>query len=60
MSFVTGLLLIDAPASALNNLGNIPGARNDNMVGVQSIKAKRWVLSLRIGAGFSLLAAHDA
>lgn len=40
MSFVTGLLLIDAPASALNNLGNIPGARTDNIVGVKMIRAK--------------------
>lgn len=40
MSFVTGLLLIDAPASALNNLGSIPGARTDNTVGVKVIKAK--------------------
>ncbi len=40
MSFVTGLLLIDAPASALNNLGNIPGERTDNVVGVKLIRAK--------------------
>lgn len=40
MAFVTGLLLIDAPASALNNLGNIPGARTDNTVGVKVIRAK--------------------
>lgn len=40
MSFVTGLLLIDAPASALNNLGNIPGERTDNIVGVKMIRAK--------------------
>lgn len=40
MSFVTGLLLIDAPASALNNLGSIPGARTDNTVGVKAIRAK--------------------
>lgn len=40
MAFVTGLLLIDAPASALNNLGNLPGARTDNIVGVKVIKAK--------------------
>lgn len=40
MSFVTGLLLIDAPASALNNLGTIPGARTDNTVGVKVIRAK--------------------
>lgn len=40
MTFVTGLLLIDAPASALNNLGSIPGARTDNTVGVKVIRAK--------------------
>ncbi len=40
MSFVTGLMLIDAPASALNNLGNIPGARTDNTVGVKVIRAR--------------------
>ncbi len=40
MSFVTGLLLIDAPASALNNLGSIPGSRTDNTVGVKVIKTK--------------------
>jgi len=40
MAFVTGLMLIDAPASALNNLGNIPGARTDNTVGVKVIRAR--------------------
>lgn len=40
MAFVTGLLLIDAPASALNNLGGIPGARTDNTVGVKVIRTK--------------------
>lgn len=40
MAFVTGLLLIDAPASALNNLGGIPGEREDNTVGVKVISAK--------------------
>ena len=40
MAFITGLLLVDAPASALNNLGSIPGARTDNTVGVKSIRAK--------------------
>ncbi len=40
MAFVTGLLLIDAPASALNNLGSIPGERYDNSTGVKVIKAK--------------------
>lgn len=40
MAFVTGLHLIDAPASALNNLGSIPGARTDNTVGVKVIRTK--------------------
>jgi len=37
MTFVTGLLLIDAPASALNNLGDIPGERLGNTSGVKVI-----------------------
>jgi len=37
MAFITGLLLIDAPASALNNAGDIPGERFDNTVGVKFI-----------------------
>ncbi|MEW5987704.1 MAG: type I-B CRISPR-associated protein Cas7/Cst2/DevR [Chloroflexota bacterium] len=40
MAFVTGLFLIDAPASALNNLGSIPGARTDNTVGVKLIRTR--------------------
>jgi CRISPR-associated protein Cst2 len=40
MAFATGLLLIDAPASALNNLGNIPGERMDNTSGVKVIRTK--------------------
>lgn len=40
MAFVTGLILIDAPASALNNLGAIEGEREDNTVGVKVIRAK--------------------
>ena len=40
MAFVTGLFLIDAPASALNNLGQIPGERTDNKVGVKVIRAR--------------------
>jgi len=40
MSFVTGLMLIDAPASALNNLGAIAGERYDNTSGVKVIRAK--------------------
>jgi CRISPR-associated protein Cst2 len=40
MAFVTGLLLIDAPASALNNAGAAPGARTDNTVAVKSIRTR--------------------
>lgn len=40
MAFVTGLMLIDAPASALNNLGSIPGERYDNSTGVKVIRTK--------------------
>lgn len=40
MSFVTGMLIIDAPASALNNLGKIEGERYDNASGVKLIKAR--------------------
>jgi len=40
MAFVTGLLLIDAPASALNNLGNVPGRLFDNVAGVKVIRTK--------------------
>ena len=40
MAFVTGLMLIDAPASALNNLGSVPGAGSDNTVGVKVIRTR--------------------
>lgn len=40
MAFVTGMLLIDAPAAALNNLGNIPGERVDNTSGVKVIRTR--------------------
>ncbi len=40
MAFVTGLLLIDAPASALNNLGSIPGERVENTSGVKVIRTR--------------------
>lgn len=40
MAFVTGLLLIDAPASALNNLGQIPGGMEENSVGVKVISTR--------------------
>lgn len=41
MAFLTGSLLIDAPASALNNSGEgIPGARTDNTSSVKFIRAQ--------------------
>jgi CRISPR-associated protein Cst2 len=40
MAFVTGLLLIDAPASALNNAGAAAGARTDNTVAVKAIRTR--------------------
>ncbi|NWG21018.1 MAG: type I-B CRISPR-associated protein Cas7/Cst2/DevR [Chloroflexi bacterium] len=40
MAFITGLLLIDAPASALNNAGAAPGARTDNTVAVKTIRTR--------------------
>jgi CRISPR-associated protein Cst2 len=40
MAFINGLLLIDAPASALNNAGAAPGARTDNTVAVKSIRTR--------------------
>ncbi len=43
MAFVTGLILVDAQASALNNLGNIPGERYDNSVGVKAIRTKEGI-----------------
>ena len=39
MTYVTGLFLIDANASALNNLGAIEGERYDNSTGVKVIRA---------------------
>ncbi len=40
MAFVTGLLLIDAPASALNNLGIIQGRQDLNTTGVKVIRTR--------------------
>ena len=40
MAFITGLLLVDAPASALNNLGQIPGERDENTTGVKLIRTR--------------------
>ncbi len=40
MAHLSGLLLIDCPASALNNAGTEPGARTDNVVAVKKIKTR--------------------
>lgn len=41
MSFITGLMLIDAPASALNNAGAQEGGRTDNLVAVKLIRTRQ-------------------
>ncbi len=43
MAFVTAQILIDAPASALNNLGAITGKNVDNATGVKAIRVGREV-----------------
>lgn len=40
MAFITGLLLIDAPASALNNLGQDEGARTENAIATKFIRTR--------------------
>lgn len=40
MAHLSGLLLVDCPASALNNAGNVPGARAENVVAVKKITTK--------------------
>lgn len=40
MAFVTGLILVDAPASALNNAGSKTGARTDNAIEVKQIRTR--------------------
>lgn len=41
MAFVTGSVLLDAPASALNNAGADAGARTDNAIVVKKIRTPR-------------------
>lgn len=40
MAFVTGLILLDAPASALNNAGASTSARTDNAIEVKQIRTR--------------------
>ncbi len=38
MAYLTGLILLDAPASALNNAGSEDGAKTDNTIAVKKIR----------------------
>lgn len=38
MAFITGLIVLDAPASALNNAGEAAGAKTDNQIAVKKIR----------------------
>lgn len=40
MAHLSGIYLVDAPASALNNAGKSDEARTDNAVAVKKIRAK--------------------
>ncbi len=40
MAFLTGMMLVDAPASALNNAGAAEGGSTDNVVAVKAIKTR--------------------
>ncbi len=40
MAFVAGMMLIEAPASALNNAGAEEGARTDNTIAVKRIRGR--------------------
>ncbi len=52
MAFVTGMFLVDAPASALNNLGAIQGERFDNSVGVKGINTREGLYPYVSGQAF--------
>ncbi len=41
MAFITGLMLLDCPASALNNAGPLEGARVENAIAVKFIKTRQ-------------------
>jgi len=43
VSFVSGVLLLDAPASALNNAGMVEGARTENLVAVKHIRTRQGI-----------------
>lgn len=43
MSFLSGILLIDCPASALNNHGKSDNARTDNVIAVKKINSREGV-----------------
>jgi CRISPR-associated protein Cst2 len=41
MSFLTGMMLFDCPASALNNAGSLEGARVENAIAVKFIRTRQ-------------------
>lgn len=41
MSFITGMMLFDCPASALNNAGPLEGTRVENAIGVKFIRTRQ-------------------
>lgn len=41
MAYITGVLLVDAPASALNNAGQVEGARTANLIAVKQIRTRQ-------------------
>ena len=43
MAFLTGLLLVDAPASALNNAGQKRGSQVDNAIEVKQIRTREGI-----------------
>ncbi|HWL08006.1 MAG TPA: type I-B CRISPR-associated protein Cas7/Cst2/DevR [Planctomicrobium sp.] len=40
MAYLTGMFLLDAPASALNNAGSEPGAKTENTIAVKKIRSE--------------------
>jgi len=43
MAYIAGLLLVDAPASALNMAGQVEGARTANLIGIKQIRTRQGI-----------------
>ncbi|MBA2446690.1 MAG: type I-B CRISPR-associated protein Cas7/Cst2/DevR [Chloroflexi bacterium] len=52
MSFITGLILLDAPGSALNNAGRDESARTENAVATKLIRARQGAFPYVSGQAF--------